>query len=78
MDPTHLKSLLIQESQEFRSLQGRHLALDTRLEEIRDKGWQDENEDLETRDIKKHKLRLKDRMERIARDWAKGRGSLPG
>lgn len=68
---SHLDSVkreLIQKDDEFRSLYEEHLAFKERLESIRVKLLLSEQDEVEMKKIKLHKLTLKDRMESMLRD----------
>ncbi len=65
---THeLKERLLQSDHEYRDLATRHHELDERLHELSTRHFLTEPEQLEEAQIKKQKLRLKDRMEDIVR-----------
>ena len=66
------KRLLLQSNDEYRHLFDVHHSLDTRLHELSDKPYLSVDEQLEESTIKKRKLALKDRMERLARAHAAG------
>lgn len=68
---SHLESAkhdLIQKDEEFRSLYEEHRAFKERLDSIRIKSLLSENDEIEMKKIKLHKLTLKDKMESILRD----------
>ena len=54
-------------SERYRDLASQHHALDTRLHELSSKPYLSASEELEEHTLKKRKLALKDRMERLAR-----------
>ena len=62
-----LKHLLLETNEEYRQLATKHHELDDRLHELTSKHYLSDNEQYEETTIKKRKLQLKDRMERIAR-----------
>ena len=62
-----LKHLLLDTNEEYRQLATKHHELDDRLHELTSKHYLSDNEQYEETTIKKRKLQLKDRMERIAR-----------
>jgi hypothetical protein len=64
-----VKSLLLQQSDQYRQLAEQHHELDHRLHELTDKPYLSPSEQLEEVRIKKRKLALKDRMEAIAREF---------
>lgn len=62
-----LRALLLQTDEEFHHLAVKHHELEDRLRELVTKSHLSEPELLEEIALKKHKLRLKDRMEEIVR-----------
>ena len=67
VDTHELRERLLQSDHEFRDLASRHHELDERLHELASRHFLTEPEQLEEVQIKKQKLRLKDRMEDIVR-----------
>ncbi len=70
VDTHELRERLLQSDHEFRDLASRHHELDERLHELASRHFLTEPEQLEETQIKKQKLRLKDRMEDILRHYA--------
>lgn len=66
-----VKSLLLQSDETFRHLVEQHHQLDSRLHELTEKPYLTSSEQLEEVTLKKRKLALKDRMEAIARQYAR-------
>lgn len=67
---SHLESVkheLIQKDEEFRSLYQEHIAFKERLHSIRIKSLLSQEDEIEMKKIKLHKLTLKDKMESILR-----------
>lgn len=64
-----VKSLMLQQNDQYRQLAEQHHQLDHRLHELTDKPYLSPSEQLEEVTIKKRKLVLKDRMEAIAREF---------
>ncbi len=62
-----LKQELLQSDPEFRTLHEQHQSFEKRLEELQSKTLPSEEDELEEKQIKRHKLFLKDRMEAILR-----------
>jgi uncharacterized protein len=62
-----LKHLLLETNEEYRQLATKHHELDDRLQELSSKHYLSDSEQIEEITLKKQKLRLKDRMEDIAR-----------
>jgi uncharacterized protein YdcH (DUF465 family) len=67
VDTHELRERLLQSDHEYRDLASRHHELDERLHELASRHFLTEPEQLEEVQIKKQKLRLKDRMEDILR-----------
>ena len=67
VDTHELKERLLQSDHEYRDLATRHHELDERLHELATRHFLTEPEQLEESQIKKQKLRLKDKMEDIVR-----------
>ena len=64
-----VKTLLLQQNDQYRQLAEQHYELDYRLHQLTDKTYLSPSEQLEEVTIKKRKLALKDRMEAIAREF---------
>jgi uncharacterized protein YdcH (DUF465 family) len=64
-----LKRRLAEKDDEFRRLLAEHASCESRLQELQGKAILDETERLESVNIKKQKLFLKDRMEAIYRQY---------
>jgi len=62
-----VKSLLLQNDDQYRQLAEQHHQLDHRLHELTDKPYLSPSEQVEEVTLKKRKLALKDRMETITR-----------
>jgi uncharacterized protein YdcH (DUF465 family) len=67
VDTHELKERLLHSDHEYRELATRHHDLDERLHQLATRHFLTEPEQLEEAQIKKQKLRLKDRMEDILR-----------
>ena len=70
-----IKSLLLQQDDQYRQLADQHHELDHRLHELSDKHYLSSTEQLEEVTLKKRKLALKDQMEMIARNYVHSRAS---
>jgi len=64
-----LKRALEESSAEYRKLIDDHQTCESRLEQLQGKAVLDEAERVETVDIKKQKLQIKDRMELMLREF---------
>jgi uncharacterized protein YdcH (DUF465 family) len=62
MDEKQLKELMLKENSEFRKLYEEHQSYEKKLESLKNKSFLSEAEKLEERQLKKHKLALKDKM----------------
>jgi len=62
-----LKRTLSESNEEYRKLLAEHASCETRLQELQGKAVLDDSERIESVNIKKQKLHLKDRMESILR-----------
>ena len=69
VDTQELKDRLMASDHEYRDLSTRHHELDERLHELSSRHFLTEPEQVEESQIKKQKLRLKDRMEDIVRRY---------
>ena len=63
-----IKAELLDTDEEFRKLHDEHQEYEHRLEEINRKTLLSEEDEVEEKKIKLHKLALKDRMEQILRE----------
>ena len=69
-----VKQLLLNGNDDYRQLVERHHQLDDRLHELLEKHYLSSIEQLEEVTLKKRKLALKDQMEQMARNYARGHG----
>ena len=69
-----VRQALEQENPEFRELREQHHRFDERLHELYQKPYLSPDEELETVELKKRKLLLKDRMEHMVRHYPRGHG----
>ena len=67
-----VKNLLLHDDDNYRQLAERHHRLDDRLHELLEKHYLSTSEQLEEVTLKKRKLALKDQMEQMAREYARG------
>jgi uncharacterized protein YdcH (DUF465 family) len=68
-DVQEIKVHLLKSDLEFQELAHQHHALDERLHQLASRHYLSENEHFEEVEMKKQKLRLKDRMEDILRRY---------
>jgi uncharacterized protein YdcH (DUF465 family) len=71
-----VKEELIRSDDAFRSLYEEHLEYKQKLQTIRGKSLPSEEDEMEIKRIKLHKLALKDRMEAMLREHAKTHASV--
>jgi uncharacterized protein YdcH (DUF465 family) len=71
-DLQELKEVLRRENDEFRLLMESHATCEARLRELQGKGFLNDEEKLEEVNIKKKKLRLKDKMEALMQNYRNG------
>lgn len=64
-----VRSILLEESDDFRTLAEQHAEYESRLEELLSKHLPTEQERVEETEIKKRKLFLKDQMAAMIRDY---------
>jgi uncharacterized protein len=69
VDTHELRERLLDSDHEFRDLATKHHQLDERLHDLTSRHFLTEPEQLEESQIKKQKLRLKDRMEELMRQF---------
>jgi uncharacterized protein YdcH (DUF465 family) len=66
------KDYLLRGNEDYRHLAERHHQLDDRLHQLLEKHYLSINEQVEEVTLKKRKLALKDQMESMAREYARG------
>jgi uncharacterized protein YdcH (DUF465 family) len=71
-----LKDELLQTDAEFRRLHEEHQSCEQRLHELTQKSLPSQDDEIEEKKIKLHKLTLKDRMEEILRAHREARVSV--
>ena len=73
-----LKQQLLADDPEFKALYDDHRAAKRRLKELAEKSFLSEEDELEVKQLKRHKLFLKDRMAAIVRDRQSSQVSAGG
>ena len=73
-----LKQELLADHPEFKALYEDHQGAERRLEELAAKSFLSEADELEIKQLKRHKLYLKDRMEVLVREHKASRVSAGG
>ena len=71
-----VRTILLEESDDFRSLAERHAEYESRLEELTSKPLPTEQERVEETQIKKHKLALKDQMASMIRGYRRDKPAV--
>ncbi len=74
MEEKKIKELLLKENEEFRKAFEQHKELEKKLAKLQAKNFLSDEETWEERQLKKEKLRLKDRMYSLMTEYKK---SLP-
>ena len=69
MTDTELREKLVAEDDEYRHLSTKHRNYEQRLTQLTRRNALTPVEDMERINLKKYKLRVKDRMQSIARTW---------
>jgi uncharacterized protein YdcH (DUF465 family) len=64
-----VRRAVAEKNPEFRRLMDQHAGFESRLDELQGKAVLDEAERVETVNLKKQKLQVKDRMERMLQDY---------
>lgn len=73
-----IRDVLVRENDEYRRLYEKHRGFEERLAALNGRVFLSDQEQLESTKIKKEKLRLKDRMAAIARDYLQEKSAEPG
>jgi uncharacterized protein YdcH (DUF465 family) len=73
-----IRDVLVRENDEYRRLYEKHQGFEERLAALNGRVFLSDQEQLESTKIKKEKLRLKDRMAAIARDYLQEKSAEPG
>lgn len=63
-----LRQELLSHDEEYRQLYEEHQGFEQRLEQLNEKSMPSQEDEIEAKNIKRHKLFLKDRMESILRE----------
>jgi uncharacterized protein YdcH (DUF465 family) len=66
-----IKEILIKQNQNFKSLNKKHQEFDRRLKELNNINFKTDKELLEVRNLKKHKLKIKDSLQKYILDYKK-------
>ena len=69
MSEAEVRGILSKKNYEFRKLMEKHQGFEKRLEEFHKRPFLSSTEQIEVTNLKKAKLKLKDRMEQIVRDF---------
>ena len=71
MNDQVIKEILIEQNQSFKDLDLKHQEFDQRLTELNNRGIKSDNDLVELQELKKHKLRIKDSMQRFIHEYRK-------
>jgi len=71
MNDQTIKEILIKKNENFKDLNLKHQEFDKRLKELNKRNIKTEKELVELQDLKKHKLRIKDSMQRYIFEYRK-------
>ncbi len=71
MDEKELKEMMLEQNPEFRLLHAEHQTFEKKLEALKAKSILTDEEKVEEREMKKHKLALKDRMYQMMNEFRK-------
>jgi uncharacterized protein YdcH (DUF465 family) len=73
MNDQTIKDILIKQNEDFKSLALKHREFELRLKELNNSRLNTDRDWLEVRNIKKHKLQVKDSMQRYIFEYRKKR-----
>ncbi len=72
MDEARIRVALREESEEFHHLEEKHHQYEEELKTIADKAFLSPEELVKKKDLKKHKLQVKDKIHQLMLDYQKG------
>ena len=73
MNDQNIREILIEQNEQFKDLASKHREFEQRLEELDNRKIKTDGDWLEVRNIKKHKLQIKDSMQRYIFEYRKKR-----
>lgn len=71
MNDQKIKEILVKQNEHFKHLNLEHQQFDQRLKELNNRTFKTERDWIELRNLKKHKLRLKDSMQKFIFEYRK-------
>ena len=72
MDDQKIREILVQQNENFKNLELKHREFDHQLKQLNNRSFKTDKERIEERNLKKHKLKLKDSMQRYIFEYRKG------
>ena len=73
MNDQKIKEILIKQNETFKTLNLKHQEFDQRLSELNNRSFKSEKDWIEVRNLKKHKLRIKDSMQKYIFEYRKNK-----
>jgi uncharacterized protein YdcH (DUF465 family) len=73
MNDQKIKEILVKQNEHFKHLNLKHQQFEQRLSELNNREFKTEGEWIEVRNLKKHKLRIKDSMQRYIFEYRQNR-----
>ncbi|MGD2086809.1 MAG: hypothetical protein PVH61_11565 [Candidatus Aminicenantes bacterium] len=73
MNDQKIKEILVKQNEHFKHLNLKHQQFDQRLNELNNRKFKTEREWIELRNLKKHKLRIKDSMQKYIFEYRKNK-----
>lgn len=73
MNDQKIKEILVKQNEHFKHLNLEHQQFEQRLKELNNRKFKTEREWIEVRNLKKHKLRIKDSMQKYIFEYRKNR-----
>lgn len=74
MEDQRIKEILIEKDRDFKSLYLEHQDYEQKLRDLSKKEFKSQNEWIEEKNMKKHKLKLKDAMQKIISEYREKTG----
>lgn len=71
MNDQKIKEILVKQNEHFKHLNLEHQQFDQRLKELNNRKFKTERDWIELRNLKKHKLRIKDTMQKYIFEYRK-------
>ena len=73
MNDQKIKEILVKQNEHFKHLNLEHQQFDQRLRELNNRSFKTERDWIELRNLKKHKLRIKDTMQEYIFEYRKNK-----